>query len=197
MGAGRGGAIIAAMTGTRFALFDSALGRCALVWGPGGLRGAHLPASDESATRNDLRRRFPDAEEDPAPPAWIEAAAAAIQRLLRGEPEPLDDIPLDWNGVGAFDRRVYEITRAIRPGRARTYGAVAAELGQPGAAREVGQSLGRNPWPIVVPCHRVVGAGGRLVGFSAPGGTATKRRMLAIENARTGDAPTLFDVAGT
>lgn len=184
------------MTDTRFTLFDTALGRCALIWGPTGLRGARLPVTDETASRRDLRRRFPDAVDDQAPPPWIDAAIAAIQRLLRGEPEPLDALTLDWSGVGDFDRRVYEITRGIPPGRTRTYGAVAAELGQPGAAREVGQALGRNPWPIIVPCHRVVGAGGRLVGFSGPGGTDTKRRMLAIENARTSDEPTLFDAAG-
>ncbi|MFO1069092.1 MAG: methylated-DNA--[protein]-cysteine S-methyltransferase [Geminicoccaceae bacterium] len=184
------------MIDTRFTLFDTALGRCALVWGPAGLRGAHLPAADEPASRRDLQRRFPDAVEDNDPPPWIGATITAIRRLFQGEPEPLDTVPLDWSRVGAFDRRVLELTRRIPPGRTRTYGAVAAELGLPGAAREVGQALGRNPWPIVVPCHRVVGAGGRLVGFSAPGGTGTKRRMLAIENARTSDEPTLFDVAG-
>ena len=183
------------MSDIRFTLFDTPLGRCGLVWGPAGLRGVHLSDADETATRRQLLRRFPDAVAGDAP-NWVERAISAIQALLGGAAEPLEDVPLDLAGVGDFDRKVYALTRAIPPGRTLTYGAVAARLGQPGAAREVGQSLGRNPWPIVVPCHRVLGAGGRLVGFSAPGGTATKRRMLAIENARTGDEPTLFDVAG-
>ena len=99
-------------------------------------------------------------------------------------------MPLDLDGVPEFHRRVYDVARAIPPGETRSYGEVAAALGEPGAAQAVGRALGRNPVPIVVPCHRVLAADGRLHGFSAPGGIETKRRMLALEGA---GAPTLFD----
>ena len=92
----------------------------------------------------------------------------------------------------ALARRVYEVARTIPPGATLTYGEIAARLELPGAARDVGQALGRNPFPLVVPCHRVVAAGGRLGGFSARGGAATKRRLLAIEGAI---APDLFEIA--
>src|SRR5262250_2974216 len=92
-------------------------------------------------------------------------------------------------GVLEFDRRVYEMARTIAPGETLSYGDVATRLGDPAAAREVGQALGRNPFPVIVPCHRVVAAAGKLGGFSAPGGTATKRRLLAIEAARAPSLP--------
>ena len=110
--------------------------------------------------------------------------------LLRGEPRDLGAIDLDMSGIPEFPRRVYAVARAIPPGQTVTYGDVAARLGEPGAARAVGQALGRNPFAIIVPCHRVVAAGGRLGGFSANGGAATKRRILAIEGAHR-DEPTL------
>ena len=98
---------------------------------------------------------------------------AAIAALLRGEPVDLSGTVLDESRVPEFHRRVYEIARAIPPGRTLTYGEIAERLGEPGAARAVGQALGENPFPIVVPCHRVLAANGKLGGFSAPGGTAT------------------------
>ena len=92
-----------------------------------------------------------------------------------------------------FDRRVYEIARGIPPGRVLTYGEIASRLGTDNA-RAIGQALGRNPFAIIVPCHRVVAAGGKLGGFSAHGGATTKRRLLAIEDARRDESPTLFDL---
>ncbi len=113
----------------------------------------------------------------------VQDAIERIQASLRGEPVELADIPLDEAGLPEFHCRVYAAARRIARGSTRTYGVIAAELGDPGAARAVGQALGRNPWPIVVPCHRVLAAAGRPGGFSAPGGTATKMRLLAIEGA--------------
>jgi methylated-DNA-[protein]-cysteine S-methyltransferase len=120
----------------------------------------------------------------------VRDAIDAMTALLRGEAVDLRDVPLDLGAVPDFARRVYAVAQAIPPGSTRTYGEVAAQVGEPGAARAVGRAMGQNPVPIVVPCHRVVAAGGALGGFSARGGASTKRRMLAIEGAL---APTLFE----
>jgi methylated-DNA-[protein]-cysteine S-methyltransferase len=111
----------------------------------------------------------------------VQLAIDNIVALLCGEPSDLSAIALDMEGLAPFHRRVYEVARTIPPGKTLPYGEVAARAGAPGAARAVGQALGHNPFPIIVPCHRVVSAGGKIGGFSAHGGTATKRRMLAIE----------------
>ncbi|MPY93116.1 MAG: methylated-DNA--[protein]-cysteine S-methyltransferase [Acidimicrobiia bacterium] len=172
-------------------LFETAVGRCGIAWGPRGLTGIQLPERHEGATRARLRRSCPGAR--PAePPADVRRAIDAMVALLGGERRDLREVPLDMDGVPAFHRQVYEVTRSIPPGETLTYGEVASRLGEPGAARAVGQALGRNPFPIVVPCHRVVAAGGKLGGFSAEGGATTKRRMLAIEGAAA-CPPTLFD----
>ena len=168
------------MTAYGFTLFDTAIGRCGVAWSDRGLVGVQLPEADEMETRERMLRRFPAAAETPPPPK-VRAAIDAIVALLQGEPSDLSAIALDMEDVAPFHRRVYEVARAIPPGRTLAYGDVAARAGAPGAARAVGQALGRNPFPIIVPCHRVVAAGGKIGGFSAHGGTATKRRMLAIE----------------
>lgn len=175
-----------------FALFETAIGRCGIAWGERGLAGVQLPEADEGRTRARMLRRFPGAAEGAPPPA-VRSAIEAIGALLRGEPSDLSDVVLDTRGVPPFHRRVYAIARSIAPGETLTYGEIAVRLGEPSAAREVGRALGRNPFPIVVPCHRVLAAGGRTGGFSAPGGVATKRRLLAIEGARVLGGPTLFD----
>jgi methylated-DNA-[protein]-cysteine S-methyltransferase len=172
-----------------FTLFDTALGRCGIAWGERGIAAIELPGRDDAATRRRLRRSVPGATEA-APPEDVAAAIDAIARLFAGEPVDLSPVVLDMDGVPEFHRRVYEVTRAIPSGDTVSYGEVAARLGEPGAAQAVGRALGRNPLPIVVPCHRVLAADGALHGFSAPGGLATKRRMLAIEGAL---APALFD----
>lgn len=114
--------------------------------------------------------------------------------VLAGGRDDLADVALDLTGVSAFNRRVYEIARAIAPGQTSTYGQVAQAMGEPGAARAVGKALGENPFPIVVPCHRVLAADGRMGGFSAEGGAAAKARLLTLERARTSQTPTLFDL---
>lgn len=176
----------------QFTLFATAIGPCAIAWGEGGIVGLQLPEAREAATRARMRRRFPDASEGPPPPD-VARAIVAIVALLRGEPSDLSTIGLDMDRVPEFNRRVYAVAREIVPGATLTYGEIAARLGDRGLARAVGQALGHNPFPIVVPCHRVLAAGGKLGGFSADGGVRTKRRMLAIEGAPAGGGPTLFD----
>jgi methylated-DNA-[protein]-cysteine S-methyltransferase len=180
------------MSRRSFALFDTALGGCAIAWSESGVAGVQLPEADAAQTRRRAQRRFgADAGADP-PPA-IRQAITGIVALLAGESVDLSNIALDVEGIDAFDRRVYDAARRIAPGRTQTYGAIAAALGDPALARAVGQALGRNPFAIIVPCHRVLAADGRIGGFSAAGGAVTKRRLLLIEGARAGDAPDLFD----
>jgi methylated-DNA-[protein]-cysteine S-methyltransferase len=163
-----------------YAIFDTTLGPCGVVWNEHGLTGVHLPDGSPTRTCSSLARRFPEAS--PAePPAPVQQAIDGIVALLRGERRDLREIALDFEGVPEFHRRVYELSRTIAPGATMTYGDIARRLGRPGTARAVGQALGQNPWPIVVPCHRVLAADGGMGGFSAPGGVATKRRMLEIE----------------
>jgi methylated-DNA-[protein]-cysteine S-methyltransferase len=165
-----------------FALFASPAGRCAVVWRGGALAGLLLPGADEEATRARVAAEHPGAVES-APPAFVRAALAAIRELLAGRNPDLSQIPLDMAAVPPFHRRVYEAARTLPPGSTVSYGELAARAGSPRAARAVGQALGRNPFAIVVPCHRVLAAGGDIGGFSAPGGTATKRHLLALEEA--------------
>lgn len=176
-----------------FALFETAIGVCAVVWSPRGIAGVQLPESSERAARARLARLHPGATEA-VPPEPVARAIADMTGLLDGKPTDLAELVLDLEGVGAFEARVYEFARAIAPGATATYGEIAQSMGDPGAARAVGQALGANPFPIVVPCHRVLGAGGKSGGFSAPGGLATKARMLNQERARTSPSPMLFDV---
>ena len=166
-----------------YALFDTAIGRCGIAWSPRGVVGVQLPERSEGTTRARILRHCPNADEaEPSKP--IAHAIADIAALLRGERKGLRTVQLDMSRVPAFNARVYETTRAIAPGKTRTYGEVARAIGDPSAARAVGQALGRNPFAIVVPCHRVVGADSKLVGFSASGGIATKLKLLEIEGWR-------------
>lgn len=177
---------------TGFCLFDTALGACGIAWNGSALLGVQLPEADTAAGRARMRSRFPLLP-DTDPPEWVRAAMDRIHALLAGHPDDLSDIPLDMEGVPPFHRRVYEIARAIAPGRTMTYGEVAQQLGEPGSARAVGQALGRNPFAPVIPCHRVLAARSGAGGFSAEGGVHTKLRMLQIEKAQLGTEPGLFD----
>src|SRR5215831_14134297 len=163
-----------------FALFETAIGACGIAWGDRGVVGLQLPEARPPATRARLRKRFPEGAEGP-PPAALRGAIDAITRHLDGETRDLGDILLDMREVPVFHRRVYDAARAIKPGATASYGEIATRIGAPGAARAVGQALGRNPFAIIVPCHRILAAGGRVGGFSADGGTSTKLRLLAIE----------------
>jgi methylated-DNA-[protein]-cysteine S-methyltransferase len=175
-----------------FAVFETAIGPCAVAWASRGILAVLLPEGSERAMRARLLRKVPDALEAPPPPE-IRRAIDGIVALLAGEARDLSGVDLDMERVPAFHRRVYEVARTIGPGRTLSYGEIAKRLGDPGLARDVGQALGRNPFPIVVPCHRVVAAGGRLGGFSARGGAATKLRLLEIEGALAPGTPMLFD----
>lgn len=179
------------MGGAGFALFETAVGRCGVVWRERGIVGLLLPEGSDDETRALLRRRFPRATEL-EPPSSVKRALDDIVALLRGEPKPLDDVVLDMAGVPDFYQRVYEVARTIPPGKTLSYGDIAARLGAKGSARAVGQALGRNPFPIVVPCHRVLAANGKMGGFSAYGGTATKEKLLGIEGARANGQLSLF-----
>ena len=173
-----------------YALFDTAIGRCGIAWSARGITAVQLPERDDARTSRRLARRSATTAPGRAP-REVQATFDDIVALLTGQPVDLHAVPLDLDGVGDLDRQVYEVARTIPPGRTMSYGDIANRLGDPTLARLVGQALGRNPFAIVVPCHRVVGADGRLTGFSANGGVATKERMLVIEGARP-ESPTLF-----
>ena len=173
-----------------YVLFDTAIGRCGIAWGSRGVIGMQLPEKTEAATRTRLMRHCPTADET-EPPKHIQRAIHDIQALMRGEKKNLRAVQLDMSRVPAFNARVYATARAIPPGQTRTYGDIARAIGEPDGARAVGQALGRNPFPIIVPCHRVVGANDKLVGFSANGGIRTKLKMLEIEGWRANE-PNLF-----
>jgi methylated-DNA-[protein]-cysteine S-methyltransferase len=177
---------------TQFCLFDTSLGPCGLVWGEHGIRGVRFAERSEAVTRARLLRHFPDAEEAP-PTGDVRAARDAIIALLSGEKRDLVEIALDMRELPALNRQVYEIARAISPGATLTYGDIALKLGDRTLAQAVGQALGKNPYPIIVPCHRVLAAGGKIGGFSAPTGIALKRKLLAIESVHASGTPSLFD----
>ncbi|MEW6707594.1 MAG: methylated-DNA--[protein]-cysteine S-methyltransferase [Pseudomonadota bacterium] len=174
-----------------FTRFDTPIGACALAWNARGIAGAWLPERDAAALRLRVARRLPLAAEQ-APPAAVQAAVERIVALLQGADDDLQDVALDYAAIPDFNRRVYDAARAIHPGQTLTYLQIALQLGEPGAARAVGQALGRNPFPILVPCHRVLAAGGKAGGFSAPGGVVTKYRLLEIEGAFRQGEPQLF-----
>jgi methylated-DNA-[protein]-cysteine S-methyltransferase len=180
------------MTTQGFALFETPIGTCGISWSARGIAGLQLPEATAEATRARLGRRWPDAVESKPPPG-VGRAIERVLVLLKSGKADLADIPLDLEAAPEFHRRVYEVARTIPPGRTMTYGEIAKRLGVPHESREVGQALGRNPIAIIVPCHRVLGADGKMGGFSANGGVSTKRRMLEIERAPAVGAGPLFD----
>jgi methylated-DNA-[protein]-cysteine S-methyltransferase len=176
----------------QFCLFGTPLGPCGLVGSVHGIRGVQLPERNEAATRARLLRRHPDAEEM-SPSGEIGTARDAIVALLSGENRDLSGIALDMRDLPSLHARVYDIARKIAPGATLTYGDIALALGDRTLAQAVGQALGKNPYPILVPCHRVLASGGKIGGFSAPTGIALKRKLLAIESVHAHGPPTLFD----
>jgi methylated-DNA-[protein]-cysteine S-methyltransferase len=183
---------IGVMNNLDFTLFDTAIGRCAIVWSARGVVAVRFPERSDEATRNRILRRFPDAREA-TPSVEAQRAIGGIVALLGGEPRDLRDVTVDMQDVPDFNRQVYEVARSIGPGTTLTYGEVAERLGDRTLARDVAQALSQNQTPIVVPCHRVMAAGGKTGGFSAPGGVKTKLRLLSIEGAQTESGPMLFD----
>ena len=168
------------MSAVGLAMFGTHIGKCGIAWSERGIVGVHLPSGDVEATRAHLERRFPQARMMDAP-VTVLIAMGAIVSLLRGERVDLSSIVVDMTGLATFERAVYEAARRIPHGETRTYGEIAADIGQPAAARDVGVALARNPFAIVVPCHRVVAANGKPGGFSAPGGVLRKLQLLTIE----------------
>lgn len=150
--------------------FTTALGPCAIAWEGNEVTGFRLLGSaDESVPENEV-------------PRWIQDLIARVQRHLAGDPQDYTDVPFAFSRVSAFQRELYAAALKVKAGRTLSYGGLAKAIGQPpAAARAVGTALGQNPWPLLVPCHRFVGADGTMTGFSAPGGIKTKLRLLAIE----------------
>jgi methylated-DNA-[protein]-cysteine S-methyltransferase len=180
------------MTDRGFALFDTAIGRCGIAWDVRGIVAVQLPEAYERMTRTRLLRRDGPASEQ-LPPSWVQHAIDGIIGLFAGEAADLSGIVLDMDGVPPFNQRVYEIARTIPPGTTLTYGDIAARLGAVDLARSVGQAMGQNPFPPIVPCHRVIAAGRKAGGFSANGGVETKLRLLAIEGAQVDGTCPLFE----
>jgi len=176
---------------TQYAIFDTAIGFAGIAWNDAGLVACHLPEREAETARRGFLRRFPEASEGEVP-SQLAATVTGIQALMRGEKADLSDAPLDLSRTPEFHARVYEIARAIPPGETLTYGEIAVKLGDKLLARDVGTALGKNPWPIVVPCHRVTAAGGKPGGFSARGGVNTKLKLLGIEGAAAAAQSDLF-----
>lgn len=175
-----------------FALFDTALGPCGIVWTNRGIAGVNLPEGSEEKTRARVKKRFPDAVES-APAADVQKIIADVVALIAGEKIDFSYVMLDHAPLPEFSQRVYEIVRTIPIGHTLTYGDIAKRLGDVSLSREVGQAMGRNPTPVIMPCHRVVAANGKTGGFSAPGGVYTKMALLSIERRHGDHSPTLFD----
>ena len=174
-----------------YVLFETALGACGIVWSARGVAGVQLPEKDAATTRARLRRRHTEAREA-VPPSEIKEAMEAIVALLAGEPRDLTNIVVDDSAISDFNRRVYAIARKIPAGATMTYGEIAERLGDKTLSRAVGQAMGENPTPIIMPCHRVLAANGKSGGFSGAGGVVTKLKLLTIEGAEP-NGPTLFD----
>lgn len=176
---------------SHYAVFETAIGWAGVAWAENGLIGAYLPERDPQMARQSFARRFPGVMEGEPPPV-IAGVINRIIALMRGEKVDMSDAPLDIARVPEFNAKVYEITRRISPGETLTYGQIAVQLGDKLLSQQVGAALGRNPWPIVVPCHRVTAANGKLGGFTARGGTDTKLKLLAIEGASAAAQQDLF-----
>lgn len=168
----------------RYFVFETAAGFCGIAWTEAGITRFQLPAKSAEATEWLIRRRLPSAEPG-APPSAVADAVAAVRRYFAGEPVDFSEFQLDLDGQLPFFKQIYAAARRVGWGRTTTYGALAKEVGAgPEAARDVGQAMAQNPVALLIPCHRVLAAGNKVGGFSAPGGAAAKRRMLELEGVR-------------
>lgn len=177
------------MKNAAYCLFETPLGACGIAWretagsrSQAVVTAVQLPEATPQATESRIARKS-GSNQSGVPPREIEEVIQKIRKHLQGDVQDFRGIALDLENVEPFFRQVYQATREIPPGQTRTYGEIARAVGQPAAAQEVGQAMAKNPVPIIVPCHRVAAAGGKLGGFSAPGGPATKAKLLAIEGA--------------
>lgn len=175
--------------GHHFCIFETAGGFCGIAWNDVGVSRFQLPTQSAAATERLLRRRLPEAAPG-TPTAAVAETVAAVERYFAGEVTDFSGVALDLGEQSAFFRQVYAAARQVGWGRTSTYGTLAKELGaEPQAAREVGEAMARNPVALIIPCHRVLAAGGKVGGFSAPGGAATKLRMLELEGVHVGPPP--------
>ncbi len=149
--------------------FETSLGRCAIAWELSVITGFSLPPTRCASQE---------------PPPWVNAIISRVQRHLTGEMQDFADLPYSWDKVSDFQRKVYQAALSVKPGETASYGQLAAASGNPSMSRKVGRALGENPWPLLIPCHRFIGADGRMTGFSSPGGIKTKLRLLALEGAQ-------------
>jgi methylated-DNA-[protein]-cysteine S-methyltransferase len=164
-----------------YAVFETEAGFCAIGWTASGIAHFRLPDGNAAEAERNMLRRWPQARRE-APPMQVAAVITAAQRYFAGEEVDFSDIALDLDGQDEFFRRVYDALRTVGYGRTTTYGALAKALGAgPEAARAVGQAMAKNPVPLIIPCHRVLAAGNKVGGFSAPGGAGSKVKMLALE----------------
>jgi methylated-DNA-[protein]-cysteine S-methyltransferase len=180
------------MVGRGYAIFDSGIGRCGIAWSNVGIVGVHLPEAREIDTRRRLFQLYPEAREQ-RPPLQAEIAIEGIVLLLRGRACDFSDVVLDMSGIPAFSQRVYEYTRTIPRGVTRTYTEVAAGMRRQGTEHSIAQAISRNPFMIVVPCHRVLEVGNFTDKISPYGGTISKRHLLSVEGTHPVSGKTLFD----
>ena len=165
-----------------YTLFTTDFGTCGISWNDAGLTGFRLPEATPDRTEARMASRAQDRAGDP--PEWVRALVERVRLHFKGQAQDFADVPLDGSRVGAFQREVYRLTSQVKAGYKTSYGEIARQMGQgPEAARAVGAALATNPWPLIVPCHRVVSAKDTMHGFSAPGGIRTKTRLLALEGA--------------
>ena len=178
-----------AETTHHYLIFETAGGFCGIAWSDAGITRFQLPTKSAEATERLLLRRLPDAEAGAPTPAVLETVAA-VKRYFQGEETDFSGVDLDLAGQDAFFRDIYAAARRVGWGRTTTDGALAKELGVgPEAARDVGQAMAKNPVALIIPCHRVLAAGGKIGGFSAPGGSSSKARMLELEGVNLGPPP--------
>jgi methylated-DNA-[protein]-cysteine S-methyltransferase len=181
------------MSGRGYTVFDTGIGRCGITWSDDGVVGVQLPEAREIETRRRLFQLYADAREM-RPTPNVEIAIEGMVALLRGHASDLSDVILDMNGIPGFSQRVYEFTRTIPRGETRIYGEVAASLRASGATHSVVQAISKSPFMLIVPCHRVLEAGGYADKISPNGGAISKRRLLSIEGGLSPGSKTLFDV---
>ena len=179
---------------THHHLFDTAIGECGVAWNPRGLVGVQLPEKDRGQTELRLAVKCHSTNAADVPP-WVQSLVSDIQRYLAGQPVDFSAVTVDLDGIDDFRKTLYAALRCVGVGRTVTYGELAKELGLTGweGARDVGEAMGKNPMPVVIPCHRVLAAGNKLGGFSAYGGISTKQKLLALEGVSLGKEPDAKD----
>lgn len=176
-------------TTSHYLIFETADGFCGIAWNSAGITRFQLPARSADATERNMLRRLPGAEPGTPPPRVLETIAA-VKRYFLGEKIDFSDVTLDFDDQDAFFKNVYAAARRVAWGQTTTYGTLAKELGAgPEGARDVGQAMAGNPIPLIIPCHRVLAAGRKVGGFSAPGGSAAKLHMLELEGVHLGPPP--------